>query len=206
MLKLTFVEKKEDAQTIIANAQLDFSYLLINFIATIVACSGLMANSTAVVIGSMLIATLLSPIASVALSVASLNFSQIIKGLITLFCGVALVLIMAFIYGKVFMSQIVTHEMLARTAPSIFDYFIAFFGGLAGGLAMIFKRYSSVMVGVGIATALVPPLSTAGLFFAKSNWDLGCKALELAFINIGLIMLANFIMFKIFNLKIKKHE
>lgn len=200
-------EKRLDVtKTIIDNAKLDISFLIINGIATIVACSGLMANSTAVIIGSMLIATLLSPVAGTALALTSLNTRGILEGLKTLSVGVLLVVTIAFLYGHFFPLIEATDRMLARTEPGVFDFLIAFFGGIAGAISLLFKRYNGVMVGVGIATALVPPLSTAGIFFAKGSFDLGFKAFELALINITFILLANYLVFKYFNLTFKSNE
>ena len=96
-----------------------------------------------------------------------------------------------------------THRMLVRSEPSVFDFIISFFGGLAGAFSLLFKRYNSIIIGVAIATALVPPLSKAGIFFAKANYDLGLKALELALINITFILFAIFIVVKYFKLNSK---
>ncbi len=199
-------EKVEVTKTIIDNGKLDISYLTINGIATVVACSGLMANSTAVIIGSMLIATLLSPIAGTALALTSFNTKGILQGLKTLSIGVLLVIAIAYLYGHFFPHIEATDRMLARTEPGVFDLLIAFFGGIAGAISLLFKRYNGVMVGVGIATALVPPLSTAGIFFAKGTFDLGFKAFELALINIIFILLANYLVFKYFKLTYKTNE
>jgi len=193
-------EKKEVANLVIANSKLDISYLSINAIATVVACSGLMTDSTAVIIGSMLIATLLSPISATALAVTNKNIKGITQGLKTLFIGVFLVMGIAYVFGQLFPHIEATHRMLARTVPGLFDFIIAFFGGLAGAMALLFKRYNSIMIGVGIATALIPPLSTAGIFFSKGSFALGLKAVELASINIGFIMVANFIVFKYYRI------
>jgi len=185
-MTISSAEKEEAIKSITTSAQLDISYLKINGIALIVACSGLMANSTAVIIGSMLIATLLSPVAGTALAVTNNNRPVILNGLKTLCPGVLLVMAIAFVYGLLFPHIEATDRMLARTAPGIFDFLIAFFGG--------------------IATALVPPLSTAGIFFSKGMFDLGFKAFELAAINIIFILFANFIVFKYFKLSYKSHE
>lgn len=202
-MNLNEEEKEFASNSIITNAQLDLSFLTLNGIATMVACSGLMANSTAVIIGSMLIATLLSPIAGTALAISNSNKNAAISSLKTLSIGVVLVICIAFVYGLAFPKIEATDRMLARTEPGIFDFFIAFFGGLAGGIALLFKRYSSIMIGVGIATALVPPLSTAGIFFSKGSFILGLRAFELATINILFIMIANYIVFRYFKIPYK---
>lgn len=199
-MDLTQEEKEVATKTIIDNAQLDISYLIINAVATIVACSGIMANSTAVIIGSMLIATLLSPIAGTVLALASLNKKRTLQGFETLLIGILLVLAIAYFYGHFFPYIETTDRMLARTEP------VAFFGGIAGAIVLLFKRYNDIMVGVGIATALVPSLSTAGTFFAEGAFNLGFKAAELAFINITFILLANYLVFKYFNLIYKLNE
>lgn len=203
-MTISNTEKEEAVKSIVANANFDFSYLAINATATMVACSGLMANSTAVIIGSMLIATLLSPIAGIALALSNSNKNAALSSLKTLSIGVVLVICIAFIYGLAFPKIEATDRMLARTEPGIFDFFIAFFGGLAGGIALLFKRYSSIMIGVGIATALVPPLSTAGIFFSKGSFILGLRAFELAAINILFIMIANYIVFRYFKIPYNK--
>ena len=199
-------EKPEIIKAILDNAKLDISFLLINAISALVACSGLLADSTAVIIGSMLIATLLSPIACTAVALTSPNTKGILQGLKTLGIGVALVMTIAFVFGLVFPHVEATHRMLARTEPGIFDFIIAFFGGIAGATALLFKRYNGVMVGVGIATALVPPISTSGIFFSKGSYDLGLKAFELALINITFITLAFYLVFKYFKLTDKTNE
>jgi len=166
-MRLSQTERMEASGEIIANAKLDPLYLLIIATATIVACSGLLANSIAVVVGSMLIAILLSPIAGIALSMAEKNAQGILQSIKTLVLGVLLVMTIAFLYGLLFPNIQSTARMLARTNPGVFAFIIAFFGGIAGAISLLFKRYRMVMVGVGIATALVPPLSAAGIFFQR---------------------------------------
>ncbi len=205
-MDITHEEKTKATEAIIDNAKLDVSFITINGVATIIACSGLMANSTAVIIGSMLIATLLSPIAGTALALTDFNTKGIFQGLRAIVSGVLLVIVIAYIYGLSFPHIEATDRMLARTDPGVFDFIIAFFGGIAGAISLLFKRYNGVMVGVGIATALVPPLSTAGIFFSKGNFNLGFKAFELAFINITFILLANYLVFKYFKLSSKTNE
>ena len=194
-------EKRSAMQSIVANANFDASYVAINAIATIIACAGLLANSTAVVIGSMLIAALLPPISGIALALVNADTPTAWDSVKTLVLGVVLIFAIAFLFGLMFPHIEATDRMLARTAPGIFDFIIAFFGGIAGAIAILWKRYEGVMVGVGIATALVPPLSTAGIFFSKGVFDLGSKALELALINIIFILIANVCIFAYFGLR-----
>ncbi|MFN8276664.1 MAG: TIGR00341 family protein [Chitinophagales bacterium] len=205
-MEITQEIKDEATKTIIDNTQLDISFLTINALATVVSCSGLLANSTAVIIGSMLIATLLSPIAGTALALTSFDKKGVSQGLKALSLGVLLVMAIAYLYGHCFIQIEATDSMLSRTTPGVFDFLIAFFGGIAGGISILFKRYNGVMIGVGIATALVPPLSTAGIFFAKCNFNLGFKAFELALINIAFILLANYLVFKYFKLTYRTSE
>lgn len=200
-MNLSKAERIEASNEIVSGAKLDTSYIVINAAATIIACSGLLANSTAVVIGSMLIATLLSPIAAVALSLNQRNRQGVIRNSGTLLFGVILVISIAFFFGLLFPQIEPTDRMFARTEPGIFDFIIAFVGGIAGAVALLFKRYKGIMTGVGIATALVPPLSTTGIFFAKTNYVLGIKALELAAINICFILIGNFLVFKFFKFR-----
>ena len=128
-----------------------------------VASVGLNANSTAVVIGAMLISPLMGPILGIGLSVAINDIDTLKKSLINFGVMILLSVITAFLFFKFFPLQEESSELLARTSPDIRDVLIAFFGGLALIIARTKKgTIASVIFGVAIATALMPPLCTAG--------------------------------------------
>ena len=162
-----------------------------------VASIGLNANSTAVVIGAMLISPLMGPILGIGLSVAVNDIDTMKKSLINLAIMIVLSLLTAFLFFWLFPLSEDTSELLGRVKPDIRDVLIAFFGGSALIIAKT-KRgtIASSIFGVAIATALMPPLCTAGYGLAKANWPYFFGALYLFIINTIFIALATFIALK----------
>ncbi|WP_250433885.1 DUF389 domain-containing protein [Hanstruepera flava] len=162
-----------------------------------VASIGLNANSTAVVIGAMLISPLMGPILGIGLSVAVNDIDTMKKSLINLATMIVLSLLTAFLFFWLFPLSEETSELFARTRPDIRDVLIAFFGGSALIIAKTKKgTIASVIFGVAIATALMPPLCTAGYGLAKGNWQFFFGAMYLFTINTIFIALATFIVIK----------
>ena len=157
--------------------------LWILIFAIFIASLGLNVNSTAVIIGAMLISPLMGPIIGMglALGIADLDlFKQSIKNyLVSTFISV----ITATIYFTLSPITDAQSELLARTSPTLYDVLIALFGGAAGFLAMSTKGRNNVVPGVAIATALMPPLCTAGYGLAVQNTSYFFGAFYLYFIN-----------------------
>jgi uncharacterized hydrophobic protein (TIGR00271 family) len=166
-----------------------------NVLATVVACYGLLEDSAAVVIGAMIIAMLLGPISGVGLALVDGDNRLLARASISLAGGIVLVVITAFFIGLFNREIPATTEMLSRTSPNAFDLLIAIGSGAAGAFAVIHKRLSAAFVGVAIATALVPPLSTASIFLARGNFALSGEAFLLAFANIVGIQFACSVVF-----------
>jgi uncharacterized hydrophobic protein (TIGR00271 family) len=162
----------------------DIPYIIMNTLATIVACYGMLANSPAVVIGAMIIAMLLGPISGVGLALVDGDQRLLRKALTALLGGVVVVVITAFAIGFAHRDIPVTHEIMARTSPNLFDLMIALAGGAACAYSAISPRLSIAFVGAAIATALVPPLSSCGLLLARGNYLLAGGAFLLASTNI----------------------
>lgn len=171
-----------------------------------VASVGLNANSTAVVIGAMLISPLMGPILGVGFSIAVNDIDTLKRSLINLAIMIVLSLITAFLFFYFFPLSEDTSELLGRTRPDIRDVLIAFFGGLALIIARC-KRgtIASVIFGVAIATALMPPLCTAGYGLAKAKWDFFGGAMYLFGINTIFIALATFIVLKLLRFPMEKY-
>lgn len=171
-----------------------------------VASVGLNANSTAVVIGAMLISPLMGPILGVGMSIAINDIDVLRKSLINLATMIILSLLTAFLFFWLFPLSEDTSELFARTRPDIRDVLIAFFGGLALIIART-KRgtIASVIFGVAIATALMPPLCTAGYGLAKGNWEYFLGAMYLFTINTIFIALATFIVLKVLRFPMMKY-
>lgn len=163
-----------------------------------IASVGLNANSTAVVIGAMLISPLMGPILGIGYSLAVNDIDTLRRSLKNFAVMVVLSILTAFLFFKFFPLREESSELLARTAPDIRDVLIAFFGGLALVIARA-KRgtVASVIFGVAIATALMPPLCTAGFGLANWNMDYFFGAMYLFMINTIFIGLATFLILKI---------
>ncbi|MFM1877683.1 MAG: hypothetical protein RLZZ241_549 [Bacteroidota bacterium] len=163
-----------------------------------IASIGLNANSTAVVIGAMLISPLMGPILGIGMSLAINDIDTLRRSLNNFAIMVGLSVLTAYLFFKFFPLQVESNELLARTAPDIRDVLIAFFGGTALVIART-KRgtIASVIFGVAIATALMPPLCTVGFGLAIGNLGYAGGALYLFIINTIFIALATFVVLKI---------
>ncbi len=163
-----------------------------------VASIGLNADSTAVVIGAMLISPLMGPILGIGMSIAINDIDTLKKSFINLATMIILSLLTAFLFFFLFPLREETSELLGRVKPDIRDVLIAFFGGLALIIARTKKgTIASVIFGVAIATALMPPLCTAGYGLAIGNLDYFLGAMYLFIINTIFIALATFIVLKL---------
>lgn len=163
-----------------------------------VASIGLNANSTAVVIGAMLISPLMGPILGIGMSLAINDIDTLKKSLINLAIMIVLSLLTAFLFFFLFPLKEETSELLGRVKPDIRDVLIAFFGGLALIIARTKKgTIASVIFGVAIATALMPPLCTAGYGLAIGKFDYFFGAMYLFTINTIFIALATFLVLKL---------
>lgn len=156
------------------DARLDSKYLLMIVMATAIATLGLLQSSAPVVIGAMLVSPLLGPIMGIGFGVAVLDSGLIKRSLITLAVGTLLAIVVAALIIWISPIKDVTPEIRARTQPTLIDLGVAVVGGIAGVYA-IMRKLSGVMVGVAIATALVPPLSTVsfGLVTGRLDFAMG---------------------------------
>lgn len=164
------------------DARLDRKFILLIPLATAIATLGLLQDSAAVVIGAMLVSPLLGPIMGVGFGLATLEPTLIKRSLLTLGAGMGAAIGIAMLL--VWLSPIadVTGELSARTQPTLLDLGVAVVGGIAGVYAIL-RKLSGVMVGVAIATALVPPLSTVGFGLVTGRLDMALGA--------GLLFLTN---------------
>lgn len=186
--------EKEDSELIHESIEKGIVFRGTNFwiliFAIFIASVGLNMNSTAVVIGAMLISPLMGPINGIGYSIATYNFDLFKRSFKNY--GFAVVGGLAASTMYFYISPIHTEhsELLARTSPSIYDVFIAMFGGLAGIVAICSKNKGNVIPGVAIATALMPPLCTAGYGIAEGNATFFLGAMYLFLINTVFIALS----------------
>ncbi|MEO1514162.1 MAG: DUF389 domain-containing protein [Bacteroidota bacterium] len=173
----------------------------------IMVCSiGLNVNSPAVVIGAMLISPLMGPIMGVGMGVGINSFEMIKQALTNLGVAVFISVLVSALYFLISPPLEDQSELLARTQPTLWDVMIAFFGGLAGIVAGSRREKSNAIPGVAIATALMPPLCTAG--FGLATWQLNyfIGAFYLFFINSVFISLSTFLIVRFLDFPRKDHD
>ena len=170
----------------------------------LIASVGLNADSTAVVIGAMLISPLLGPILGLGLSISTNDIDTLKNSLTNIFVMVLLSITTAYIFFTLIPINDETSELLSRTSPDFRDVLIAFFGGLALIIAKTKKEnISSAIFGVAIATALMPPLCTVGYYLAENNITNAAGALLLFLINTLYIIVATYIVLKVLGFPLK---
>ncbi len=183
-----------------SNVQFRGPNVFILFFAILIASLGLNVNSIPVIIGAMLISPLMGPIMGFGLGLGTNDTDLVGESLKNLLVMVAISILASTLYF-VLTPLDLEHptELLARTNPTIYDVLIALFGGLAGIVETTRKDKGTVMSGVAIATALMPPLCTVGYGIAQLNWHYALGALYLFCINSIFISLATFVMVKYFH-------
>lgn len=187
--------QKIDHKNVRLNIQADAlpskTFFIMNALAAIIAGYGLLADSSAVVIGAMLVAMMLGPISGIALSFIDNRWILFRTSFITLILGLVMIYSIGIILGLININIPITGEILARTQPTIMDLMIALAGGAAGAFAAISPRLSVAVVGVAVATALVPPLVASGILIAHLEWKSAANALILAITNIIAIQVSS---------------
>ena len=190
------MDKADEIQTIDyirKNVEFKGTNLWILIFAIFVASVGLNVNSTAVIIGAMLISPLMGPIIGIGMGVGINDFELIKKSLKNLAVAIIISVITSATYFLISPLSDAQSELLARTTPTIYDVFIALFGGFAGIVAGSSREKSNAIPGVAIATALMPPLCTAGYGIATGNLYYFLGAFYLFFINSVFISLSTFL-------------
>jgi uncharacterized hydrophobic protein (TIGR00271 family) len=180
--------------------------LWILIFAIFIASIGLNVNSTAVIIGAMLISPLMGPIMGIGMGAGINDFDLIKKAIKNLGVAVTISVLTSALYFFITPLHEAQSELLARTTPTLWDVLIASFGGLAGIIAGSRKEKSNAIPGVAIATALMPPLCTAGYGLANGNWYYFAGAFYLFFINSVFISVATFIMVRFLKYPKKQFE
>ncbi len=186
-------DEKGIVESIKKGVEFQGTNLWILVFAIFIASIGLNVNSTAVIIGAMLISPLMGPIMGIGLGIGINDFELIKKAFKNLAIATVISVITSALYFFISPISDAQSELLARTTPTIWDVLIALFGGLAGIVAATRKNISTVVPGVAIATALMPPLCTAGYGIAIGNLSYFFGAFYLFFINSVFISLSSFI-------------
>ena len=191
------VDKNSTSNAIKSDISMKGTTAWILICSIIIASVGLNANSTAVVIGAMLISPLLGPILGLGFSIATNDIETLKNSSINFIVMVVLSVATSYLFFLIFPEGEEISELLSRTKPDFRDVIIAFFGGIALIIAKTKKEnISSAIFGVAIATALMPPLCTVGFGLAEKNMDYASGAIFLFVINSIYIIIATYIVLK----------
>ena len=174
-----------------SNSNWDFDFIALMVLATTIAAIGLVQNSTAVVIGAMLVAPLMTPLLGLGLAIVQGNIMLARISSHSVIFGVGVALFVSFLVGMAVPGFESTAEMQARGGPSLLDLFVAFASGLAAAYASSRPGLLAALPGVAIAAALVPPVATSGLALSQGDFSLFGNALLLFMINMFTIVLAS---------------
>ncbi|HQE34275.1 MAG TPA: TIGR00341 family protein [Flavobacterium alvei] len=201
ILKFTDLHSgEEDKKKVLENVKSNISFrgsnLWILACAIVVASIGLNVNSTAVIIGAMLISPLMGPIIGAGFGLGMYDSELVKKALKNLLIATIVSLVVSTTYFYLSPFKETQSELLARTSPNIYDLLIAFFGGLVGVIAITRVEKGNPIPGVAIATALMPPLCTAGYGLAIGNLKFFLGALFLYTINCVFICISTFLIVK----------
>ncbi|MCB9308154.1 MAG: TIGR00341 family protein [Lewinellaceae bacterium] len=206
LYRFDLTDDKADEQSVVEDMARDAVFKGTNLwtlvFAIFIASVGLNVNSTAVVIGAMLISPLMGPIMAIGFGIGINDFDLIKSAAKNLLIAVGISIITSALYFLLTPLNEAQSELLARTTPTIWDVFIALFGGLAGIVAVTRKEKSNVIPGVAIATALMPPLCTAGYGLGTGQWAYFLGALYLFFINTVFISVSAYLIVRL--LKFRK--
>jgi len=197
-------EKSKVLDNVTANISFRGSNLWILACAIVVASVGLNVNSTAVIIGAMLISPLMGPIVGAGFGLGTYDFDLLKRSLKNLFIATIVSLLVSTIYFYISPFKEAQPELLSRTSPNIYDILIAFFGGIVGAVAITRVEKGNPIPGVAIATALMPPLCTAGYGLATANFIYFFGAMYLYSINCIFICISTFLIVKYLAYPIKK--
>ncbi|MFA9194569.1 TIGR00341 family protein [Flavobacterium sp. FBOR7N2.3] len=199
---------EEDKAKVLVNVKSNISFrgsnLWILACAIVVASVGLNVNSTAVIIGAMLISPLMGPIIGAGFGLGIYDFELLKRSLKNLLVATIVGLVVSTIYFYISPFKETQPELLSRTSPNIYDIIIAFSGGLVGAIAITRVEKGNPIPGVAIATALMPPLCTAGYGVATGNFKFFFGAMYLYSINCIFICISTFFIVKFLSYPIKK--
>jgi uncharacterized hydrophobic protein (TIGR00271 family) len=172
---------------------------------SLLASIGLDVNSTAVIIGAMLISPLMSPILGIGLSLGMHDRDLFLRALRNLAVATFISLLASTLYFLITPLGDITSELEARTRPTLLDVMVALFGGIAGIVSISRKDNNNAIPGVAIATALMPPLCTAGFGIASGQWMYFLGAFYLFFINAVFISLSTYLIVKYLKFPVKEY-
>ncbi len=201
-------DKNKAVELLILHSSPRQSYYFMVASSVAMATMGLLLNSTAIVIGSMLIAPVLYPVLSLSMGVTISDRKLIIRSFMTLIRSLALAIIVSFSIAIIFSTQQpdITNEIIKRTQPNLLNFAVALVAGLAVAFAISKPKVNEAMPGVAISVSLVPPLAVVGVGLAKLDVGMASSALILLVVNVIGIMFSAMIIFSLMEFVAKKSE
>ncbi len=195
MPTLTGIEQQELVWQERKNSISDLDYIVLILVSAILATLGLILNSPAVIIGAMLVAPLMQPLAAFSVGLTTARTPLLRRTLTTLIEGIVLALLVSIVLGTLLPVDTPTDEMLSRGNPTLVDAVVALASGVVAAYATARKGIPAALAGVAIAAALMPPVCTIGLGFAFRDADLALGAALLFITNITFIVVAGGVVF-----------
>ncbi len=193
-------------QEITAGSEPGGRFYVLVIVSTMIAGLGLINNSTAVIIGAMLVAPLMTPIFGISLALIRNDTRLFTRAVEAETAGVAAAICMGFFLGIITPTLEPTPEMLSRTQPQLFDLLVAIFSGFAGAYALVDEKISPALPGVAIATAIVPPLANTGLCISVGAYAGAFGSFLLFFSNFLAILVVGAVVFLLFRMNRRYEE
>lgn len=203
---MTEKDKSVAIEKLICDSTPRQEFFMMVILAILMATFGLLIDSSAVIIGSMLIAPILFPILSLSLGIVISDSKLIARSFYTLLKSTAIGVAGAALLTTFFSSQEygLTDEIIARTEPSLAYVGIAVIAGLAASFALVKPHLSETLPGIAISVSLMPPLAVVGIGIARMNWTIISSSLTLFLINAAGIVFASMLVFSLMNLYLKR--
>lgn len=202
---LTEKDKSRAIEQLIHDSTPRQDFFLLIILSVLMSTFGMLINSSAVIIGSMLIAPILSPILSLSLGVVLADPKLISRSFYTVIKSMLFGIVSAAVVTAFFLSDFqITEELAARTEPSLIYAFIAVISGLAASFALVKPQLSETLPGIAISVALIPPLAATGVGVARFDWTMISNSFLLFIINTVGIIFASMIVFSLMHLYIKR--
>jgi uncharacterized hydrophobic protein (TIGR00271 family) len=200
-------DKSKAIEKLVKDSTPDYDFFFMVALSVLMATVGLWIDSSAVVIGSMLIAPILYPILSLSLGISMNDLKLMSRSLYAIFTSMTLGILAAAAVTLAFASNytIYTAEILDRTEPSLLYFIVAIVSGIAVSFALVRPELSETLVGIAVSVALIPPLAVVGIGVAKLDWFIISGSAILFLVNIVGIIFASMVSFSLLNLYSKRY-
>jgi len=201
------VDKSRAVQKLIKDSTPDYDFFLMVTLSILMATAGLLLDSTAVVIGSMLIAPVLFPVLSLSLGMAMSDHKLMSRSIYTILKSFGIGVIAAIVVTLLFLpsQEGLSLEILLRVNPSLLTFFVAVVSGTAVSVALVRPDLNATLPGIAVSVALIPPIATIGIGIAWLDWSIISGASVLLTVNVLGIVFASLASFSILNLYVKRN-